>query len=241
MPSVESTIDDLYKGSLDEFVSARTALAKTLKDGDAKLVKGLQKPTVVPWAVNQVYWNARPTYDRLTSSGEKLRAAQINALKGRSADVRRAVDAHRKAMAEAVAEGLRLASVAGARPSADELTKTFEAVSLARDLPERPGRLTRALQPAGFEALAGVPLKALPRAAPVPLPAPAPKVIETAKSTARKREAEDRRTKEAFKRAEQAVARAKADEARARAAWERTRHALEAAELTLSTLQNRHG
>ena len=65
-------------------------------------MKGLQKPTVVPWAVNQVYWHARPVYDRLVSSGEKLRAAQIEALKGRSADVRRATEAHRKALADAV-------------------------------------------------------------------------------------------------------------------------------------------
>ena len=162
---LDPKIDDLYKGPLKEFIASRAALARTLAGEEARRVKGLQKPTVVPWAVNQVYWHARPVYDRLAASGEKLRAAQIAALKGKANDVRRATEAHRKAMRDAVAEALRLASY-GAHPSADELTKTLEAVSLARDLPEQPGRLTKPLQPAGFEALAGVPVKAVPRAEP---------------------------------------------------------------------------
>jgi hypothetical protein len=43
-------------------------------------VKALKKPTLVPWAVNQVYWHARPVYDRLAKSGAALRSAQIAAL-----------------------------------------------------------------------------------------------------------------------------------------------------------------
>ena len=245
MASLDSMIDDLYKGPLNEFVARRGALAKTLKGDDAKRVKSLPKPTVVPWVVNQVYWHARPVYDRLISSGEKLRAAQIDALKGRSADVRRATDAHRKAMTDAVTEGLRLASAAGTHPGADELTKTLEAVSLARGLPEQPGRLTKVLRPAGFEALAGVPVKALPRATPADRPAARPTPVSapvvqakslTPKQEAqnrRRKEAEDRRRKKATARAEQAVARAKAAEARARAAWERAKRQLATAELAL--------
>src|SRR5678816_3866478 len=133
MPPLDSKIDDLYKGPLEEFVAARTALAKTVAGDEAKRVKGLQKPTVVPWAVNQVYWHGRPVYDRLAASGEKLREAQIAALKGKASDVRHATEVHRKAIGEAVAEALRLASGAGVQPNADELTRTLEAVSLARD------------------------------------------------------------------------------------------------------------
>jgi hypothetical protein len=266
VPPVDSRIDDLYKGPLEEFVAGRAALAKTLTGDEARQVKALRKPTVVPWAVNQVYWHARPVYDPLVSSGEKLRAAQIDALKGRSADVRRATDAHRKAMAEAAGEALRLALAAGAHPSPDELTKTLEAVSLARELPERSGRLTKALQPAGFEALAGVPVKALPptssarstgpdagkstarlrpsgfgaqavtRPEPVPQPRAPLKLAPPAKSVERKRKAEERRRKKAIERATALATRAKADEARARSAWERSKQALAAAELTLSAL-----
>ena len=240
----DSKIDDLYKGPLGEFVARRAALAKTLAGDEAKRVKGLQKPTVVPWAVNQVYWHARPVYDRLAASGDKLRAAQIAALKGKANDVRHATEAHRKAVRDAVAEALRLASGGGAHPSADELTKSLEAVSLARNLPEQPGRLTKALQPAGFEALAGVPVKAVPRAEPAAPPS-APKPYLVAKTTAvapgreiadrRKKEAEERRRKKAAERAEETVTRARAVEARARAEWERAKQALAAAELALSS------
>jgi hypothetical protein len=257
VPPVDSKIDDLYKGPLEEFVAGRAALAKTLDGDDARRVKGLRKPTVVPWAVNQVYWHARPVYERLVSSGEKLRAAQIDALKGRSADVRRATDAHRKAIAGAVAEALRLASEAGVHPSPDELTRTLEAASLARELPEQSGRLTKVLQPAGFEALAGVPVKARPTtssagsAAPAARGSAAPaarleslprartplKLAEPPKSAERQRKAEERRKKKAIERATAIAARAKAAEARARTAWERSKQALAAAELTLSRLE----
>jgi len=160
--AVESKIDDLYQVPLDEFTSARNALAKTLTGADAQRVKKLAKPTVVPWAVNQLYWKSRGTYDRLLKSGERLRQVQIGALEGRRADVRAATDAHRQAMSEAVKEAERLAAAAGSRPAPDALMRTFEALSLMREPPAPPGRLTDAMQPAGFEALTGVPVRSLP-------------------------------------------------------------------------------
>lgn len=156
MSALDASIDDLYKRPLGEFTGARNALAKTLKGDEAKRVRALEKPTVVPWAVNQVYWRARNTYDRLMKSGEKLRAAQIAALEGRGADVRAAGDAHRRAIGEAVAEAERLAAPSGAKPGADALARTFESLSLSTTAAGTPGRLTKALQPAGFEALLGV-------------------------------------------------------------------------------------
>jgi hypothetical protein len=154
--ALDSKIDELYQQPLIDFTAARNALAKTLSGDDAKRVRALAKPTLVPWAVNQVYWHARAAYDRLMKSGERLRKAQIAALEGRSADVRAASEAHRHAIAEGVAEAERLAVSAGSKPGADALARTFEALSLATERSESPGRLTEALQPAGFEALAGV-------------------------------------------------------------------------------------
>jgi len=154
--ALDATIDDLYKRPLSEFTGARNALAKTLTGADAKRVRTLEKPTVVPWAVNQVYWRARSTHDRLMTSGEKLRAAQIAALEGRAADVRAASEAHRRAIADAVAEAERLSAGSGAKPGLDALARTFESLSLATSAQEAPGRLTQALQPAGFEALLGI-------------------------------------------------------------------------------------
>jgi hypothetical protein len=165
VPTLESNIDDLYRVAPDEFTAARNALAKTLSGADASRVRKLAKPTVVPWAVNQLYWRSRPTYDRLLTSGARLRKAQIDALEGRRADVRAAGEAHRAAIADAVKQASRIAAAAGVHPAPDALTRTIEALSLMREAPDPPGRLTEALQPAGFEALAGVPVR---DAAPTP-------------------------------------------------------------------------
>ena len=249
MASVEEGIDDLYKGPLADFIAGRTALARTLKGADAQRVKAQQKPRVGPWAVNQVYWHARPLWDRLAKSGEKLRAEQIAALNGRRADPRSATEAHRKSIAAAVTQALQFASASGVQPSADELARTFEALSLARETPEPPGRLTRPLQPAGFEALAGVavmprataaPTQAVPRA-PVPDPAPEKPKPARQKEDARRREREqaaaERRKQLARQKAEAAVARAEAAETRARQAWERTKQDLERAQASLSKVR----
>src|SRR4051794_21545806 len=100
--TLDDRVDELYRLPLSEFTSARNALAKSLSGSDAKQVKALAKPTVVPWAINQLYWQDRKTYDRLMKAGAALRHAQITALKGRAADVRAATDSHRAAIAEAV-------------------------------------------------------------------------------------------------------------------------------------------
>lgn len=152
--SLDTQIDDLYQAPLGAFVGARSALAKTLSGADAARVKKLTKPTVVPWAVNQVYWQARPVYERLLRSGQALREAQVAALGGRKADLRAADDAHRKAVAEAVQHAERLAG--SSKPAPDALMRTFEAVSLATEQVEPHGRLTKPQRPAGFEALAGI-------------------------------------------------------------------------------------
>jgi hypothetical protein len=153
---LESKIDDLYRKPPDEFIPARAALASELKGDDAKRVKALKKPTIVPWAVNQVYWHARPIFDDVLRSGADLRRAQIAALEGRKADVHGASDAHRKAIASAVDRAMTLAGAAQVTPNRDAVARTFEALSLASAPHESPGRLTQPLQPGGFELLAGV-------------------------------------------------------------------------------------
>jgi hypothetical protein len=244
MPSLEPSIDQLYQQPLADFVSARTALAKTLKGDDAKRVKSLEKPTVVPWAVNQLYWHARPVYDRLLKSGAALRTAQIAALGGRTANVRGATDAHRKAVADAVAETVRLAAAAGLNPATDALSQTLEVLSLSATAPEAPGRLTKLLRPSGFEALAGVIVKAPAHTPSRPEPASekkpaakssAPRLVEDARARERK-EAEERQKKEEIKKAEAALARAQSAEAEARDEWERRKRELETAEKALKSI-----
>jgi hypothetical protein len=251
--SLDGKIDDLYRQPLDAFVTARNALAKTLTGDEAKRVRALVKPTVVPWAVNQVYWQARPTYDKLIKSGERLRAAQIASLEGRrGADVREAGDLHRTALADAVKAAERIAAAAGANPPADALVRTFETLSLASEPPEPPGRLTKPLQPSGFEALAGVTPAARP-AATVARPFQGREPIGPERGALRpsdkKRTEADRRKERAaeeaarkreaaIKAAAAALARAEAAEQLARTAWERSHDKLLEARQALSTLKS---
>jgi hypothetical protein len=247
--AIEEQIDELYRAPLDEFTSRRNALAKTLKGADAQLVKKLPKPTVVPWAANQLYWKARATFDRLLESGERLRHAQLGALEGRAADIRAAAEAHRKALSDAVKEAERVSAASGSRPAPDALMRTFEALSLMRNAPAPPGRLTEALQPAGFEALAGVPVNVRPDAPKVPVPGvrrpherggqpDAPKTDPRKEAEARKREAAAAKLHEAeVQKAEAALARAKSAAALARDTLDRADKAVEHAAAELKRLR----
>lgn len=261
MSALDAKIDELYRLPLSEFTGARNALAKTLGKDEAGQVKALEKPTVVPWAVNQVYWKARSTYDRLMKSGEKLRAAQIAALEGKHADVRGAGDAHRRAISEAVGEAERLSAAAGAKPGADALARTFESLSLAGTPPATPGRLTDALQPAGFEALASLghldlttrnseakahntrslhvapkPERRTPNVE--PRPTAAQKAAErAAEKEAARLAAEKKQREAAIKAAEAELDRAQAAEQKAREAWEKAHDELLAARQALTDVR----
>jgi hypothetical protein len=257
--ALDEKIDDLYRLPLAEFTGARNALAKSLKGDEAARVRKLEKPTLVPWAANQVYWRARSTYDRLMKSGEKLRTAQIAALEGRAADVRAASDAHRRAIGDAVAEAERLSAGAGAKPGLDALARTFESLSLATHAPETPGRLTDALQPAGFEALAGITdinvrsgkvegrstgPELVKSGAERRTPNVEPRTTAAAKAAALAAEkeaaraaAEQKKHEAAVKAAEADLARADEAERKARETWEHSHDALLAARQALTELR----
>lgn len=248
--SLDSDIDELYQRPLSEFIAARNALARTVKGEQAALIKRLEKPTLVPWAVNQLYWRERKTFDRLMASGGELRRAQIAALKGKSSDLRAATANHRAALADAVATATQLAAQAGSHPQPDPLSRMLEALSLAQEPPGRLGRLTELLQPAGFEALAGV----TPAARPAPSarashaeakPAhgnrkaarstDAARAAAVAESAAERRRAEEaaaarKAAQDAVHAAERQLDRARAAQSRAEAHADAVRQQLERAE-----------
>ena len=248
---VASRIDDLYKLPPDEFVSARTALAKSLTGEEAKRVKALVKPTIVPWSVNQVYWHARDIYTRLLKAGEKLRDAQLTALKGKTVDVRGATTAHRQAVVEAVKSASQLAKGTGASPDPESLARMFEAVSLQKAPPEPHGKFTKPLQPQGFEALAGVAIAAVPPSMRKPAPPPTANTStsERAPSKPAAEEARELRRREqeaalaarqheaALKLAETKLSNARAAEAKSRADWERAKRELDQAERAVADLR----
>jgi len=261
--ALDTRIDDLYRLPLAEFTAARNALAKTLSGDDARRVRALAKPTVVPWTINQLYWHARSVYDRLIKCGAALREAQIAALKGRDTDVRHAAQAHRLALAEAVRRARELASAARLNPDGDDLARMLETLSLMPS-PPAAGRLTALVHPSGFEALAGVqPAEPAGRTRTAGLLSDTSTAVsgdlsrssrETARDKARRLEAERadakrleaqrleverfegerRRLEGDVRRAEEALAEARAAEVQARGALDRAMEARRSAETTLA-------
>jgi hypothetical protein len=154
------------------------------------------------------------------------------------------------------ADAARLAGAAGSNPSPDALMRTFEALSLAQEKPEHPGRLVEAMQPAGFEALTGVtpkPASEAPRGAPAQRREPAARPgahsrienkhaererREREAAEARRRAAEEQERQAELRKRQAAVDRAKEAEARARAAWERAQDALREAEHELAAIRS---
>jgi hypothetical protein len=168
MPS--SDVDRLYQVPLAGFTAARNELAK--KSGpDAAAIKALEKPNIAAWAVNQLFWTRRKTYDALIAAAEKVRAAHVKQLSGKSADVSATEAAHHAAVKAAADEARRILADAGDPATTATMNAVIETL---QTLPthDEPGKLTRPLKPLGFEALAGF----VPGVrAPKPFPPPPPK------------------------------------------------------------------
>jgi hypothetical protein len=155
-PPLDAQIDRLYQLPLDEFTPARNALAKEAgSEGDA--IKKLQKPPLAAWAINQVYWRNRPAFHAFTASAAALRSAHTAVVSGKKSDLRAAGQAHEEAVEAVLKTALAILRDSG-HPVTDG-TKQAIATTL-RALPaspDAPGRLSRTLQPSGFELLAGLP------------------------------------------------------------------------------------
>jgi hypothetical protein len=173
-PKPEAPLDRLYQVPLGDFVAARNALAKE-SGKDAAAIRTLQKPSVPAWAVNQLYWRQRDVYDDLIAQAQDLRATHDATVSGKRADLRGASRAHEQAVDAALRATLALLAAEG--HPVTEATKQAVATTL-RGLPadEEPGRLTRQLQPRGFEMLAGALSggKVRPASSPPPVPKSGP-------------------------------------------------------------------
>jgi hypothetical protein len=184
-PALEREIDALYQLPLAQFTPARNELAARLKKaGDAEAaarVKDLDKPSVTAWAVNQLYWQERQTFEALTRAGGALRDAQRAVLTGQKGGLREAGDARDRAVAAAVeraAEFLARSDDARISPAhRARLSTTLETLAAYAGMPPgvAPGRLTGDVDPPGFAALAG-----LVPSGPEPRPHPGRKRTEPA-------------------------------------------------------------
>ena len=162
---LEDDVDVLFKLPLAEFTAARNELAARLKRAgrpdDANLVRGLAKPSISVWAVNQLHWRHREALDRLLATGQRIRQAQTSHTAGRLADMRGLLDERNEALSHLSDLATVLLRDAGHNPTPDtihRITTTLEAVSAyarASDGPT-PGRLTQDVDPPGFESLASL-------------------------------------------------------------------------------------
>lgn len=187
MAKRDHPIDALFKLPLSEFIGARKKLAAQLKkDGhadEAELVKALAKPPVSAWTVNQLYWTHREAFDELLATGQRFRKAQTS---GKMANMREALDGRREALSQLSDLATEILRDAGHNPSLDTLrriTTTLEALSsfaLVSDSPT-PGRLTRDVDPPGFDSFGSfVPSAVKSKRAPDPPKVSPPKKSVTA-------------------------------------------------------------
>ncbi|HEY5616353.1 MAG TPA: hypothetical protein VIK60_00325 [Vicinamibacterales bacterium] len=165
MTTGRSEIDALFQLPLGEFTSARNTLATKLKNAgradEAARVKGLAKPPVSAWAVNQLYWRHRGPFDRLMEAGDRLRAAQASQLRGKGGELHEPLEARRAALSELSQHATALLRESGHTASPDlmrRITTTLEALATygSQASAAAHGRLTGDIDAPGFEALAAL-------------------------------------------------------------------------------------
>ncbi len=134
---LEGEIDRLYGLPLDEFVAQRAELAKQLRaDGEraaADEVKGLRKPTLGAWAINQATRRRTHERDELLAAGERLRAAHEALLSGGDAAALRDATRDERALVSALAETAAAIATEGGKGGAallERLRSTLHAAAV---------------------------------------------------------------------------------------------------------------
>ena len=144
-------LDRLYQLPLAEFTAARNELAKAA-GADAAGIRALAKPSVPAWAVNQLYWRERRTYDALVRASERLRAAHTRAIGGKKIDLATLELQHQAAVKKA-ADAIRAILARSGDPATPATMAAV--IDTLQALPGggTPGHLSRPLAPLGFGAL----------------------------------------------------------------------------------------
>ena len=154
--SGDEEIDRLYQLRLADFTAARNELAKRESSaGRSAEIRALQKPSLPAWAVNQLFWKKRKTFDRLIDAAKRLRAEHGRQLSGKAAEVEASEQRHREALRAATDDIRDLLQAAGEQDTPATMLAVTETL---HGLPGRDdhGRLVKPLKPLGFEALAGL-------------------------------------------------------------------------------------
>jgi hypothetical protein len=215
-PSPDDEIDRLYQLPLAAFTPERNALAKRLGTAGGS-IRVLEKPSLAAWAVNQLFWRRRAAFNRLTAAAAARRGAHAKLLAGKGGDITAVDAAHGVALSAAGDEIRALLAEAGEAPSSATMhavTETLQALPGSA----HPGRLTKPLKLAGFEALAGLvstSARTLRGLTPAPAVSRKPRVSDAPPNPrAVKREADARKREEAARRRERAAIETELREAR---------------------------
>lgn len=149
---LDQALDTLYLAPLSEFIPKRDSLAKELLSEQpvaAKVVKGLKKPTVGAWALNQVALKSPKQIEWLLEVYQKLRSPSD------SAEFRDASKSRNKIVTDLVdtaVKALESGGHAGSESVKEKIARTLQAVATDAEAAEvlRRGRLSRELEPSGF-------------------------------------------------------------------------------------------
>ena len=251
---VDAALERLYGVPLEEFVSERKSIAAELRASGrreaAALVARAAKPTVSAWAVNQLTRRNRPAVDELLAAGERLVREQAEALRGGGEAFEQVQRDERASVRRLVDAAAKILDIAGRPPGSatrERIAATLRAAAVDEEGREllAKGRLTRDLEPAGFDPIAamaamasrsGGATRARPRQARRGAAAPRPtdgreqlaharEVMTAARERARERERASREAERDARAAEKAarVAEEEAESARRAASQARQR------------------
>jgi hypothetical protein len=230
---VRAAADLLYGLPLDEFTAARNAAAKELRDrglrDEADEVKGLAKPTVAAWAVNQLTRRRHADLDEFLDASAAARDAQLSG----AADSREAVQRQRKALETLVRAAREELGGDASGAVTTRIRQTLEAAAVDDGAAEavRAGRLEKEFEPAGFGTLAAHAPKAPrgKRAAPRrETPAAAKRALAEARARLRDAEEEHRAARAEERQAHKRWQETQRDSEQAAERVETARAALEA-------------
>jgi len=97
---LDTRVDALFAMDASEFIAARDREAKELRAAgrgdDAAIVKGLRKPTVAAWALNQVVRAQPDAIDEFLALSADLQVEEETALAGDATKFRRLLDRRRE-------------------------------------------------------------------------------------------------------------------------------------------------
>jgi hypothetical protein len=162
---VDDEVRALYHGPFGEFIAARDALAKRLKQtGNARAaeVKQLRKPSLSAWAVDQLFAHEPRAMAAFLGAGERARAAQRRAASGGDPKpLREALATIRGEAPRLTARGVELLAATEKAPGeaiVERLRTNLEALALDPEAAPVAARgwLDADLDPPGFEVMAAL-------------------------------------------------------------------------------------